>query len=123
VPGWLSSRPCVTGSTEVDRAANISMKDNFVIATPNIQNVSDKRNYSVGICCTTRERYRFAPSVARIALALRSLALTPRRRQLDLAQSDHLGRDLDALVLFDVLERLVEAEQARGRQAHQHVGV
>lgn len=58
--GWLSSRQCVTGSTEVDRAANISMSDNLIIATPNIQNVSDKRNYSVGNCCTAVARYRFA---------------------------------------------------------------
>src|SRR6478609_10626374 len=40
----------------------------------------------------------------------------------DLADPDRLGRDLDALVLAAELQRLLQAEPARGHQALEHLG-
>src|SRR6478752_6968888 len=47
--------------------------------------------------------------------------LPPLRRELDLAQADVQGRDLDALVLADQLERLVERLRSGRDQPHQLV--
>src|SRR3954451_5289467 len=57
-----------------------------------------------------------------LALAARGERLPLARRELDLAQADALRRHLDALVLADELERLLEREWARRDQPHQLVG-
>src|SRR5260221_5015969 len=56
-----------------------------------------------------------------LALALRGGAGAFRGRELDLAQANRLGRHLDALVVADELQRLLERERARWDQADQVV--
>src|SRR5260221_12601536 len=55
------------------------------------------------------------------ALALRGGAGAFGGRELDLAQANRLGRHLDALVVADELQRLLERERARRDQADQVV--
>src|SRR5712691_2463839 len=57
-----------------------------------------------------------------LALAARGNRLAPARRELDLAQADALRRHLDALVLADELEGLLERERPGRDQAHELVG-
>ena len=56
------------------------------------------------------------------ACGVRSDAGALRAVQLDLAQANRLGRHLDALVVADELERLLERERARRDQPDQLVG-
>ena len=58
-----------------------------------------------------------SPRDLRLAAVWRAL-----RGELDLPQADVGGRDLDALVLADVLERLVERERARRNEPNELVG-
>src|SRR5436309_12065283 len=58
----------------------------------------------------------------RFALAARRRGLALRRGELDLAQADALRRHLDALVVADQLERLLERERPRRNEAHRLVG-
>src|SRR3954451_18232323 len=57
-----------------------------------------------------------------LALAARRERLPLARRELDLAQADALRRHLDAFVLADELEHLLERERPRRDQPPERVG-